>query len=93
MSEVKKEVIEEARNEGRKVHFCLTDDICHLKNAELEAEHQNYKGRVVLRGVFVKDDSGSHAVFTEQGIISIANDSSKSRGYCIKTTRVRWISS
>ena len=42
-------------------------DICHLKNAELEAKHQKYKGRVVLRGDIVKDDSGSHAVFIEQG--------------------------
>ena len=42
-------------------------DICHLKNAELEAKHQKYKGRVVLRGDIVKDDSGSYAVFTEQG--------------------------
>ena len=42
-------------------------DICHLKNAELETKHQKYKGRVVLRGDIVKDDSGSCAVFTEQG--------------------------
>ena len=42
-------------------------DICHLKNAELEAKHLKYKGRVVLRGDIVKDDSGSYAVFTEQG--------------------------
>ena len=42
-------------------------DICHLKNAELEAKHQKYKGRVVLRCDIVKDDSGSCAVFTEQG--------------------------
>ena len=42
-------------------------DICHLKNAELEANHQKYRGRVVLRGDIVKDDSGSCAVFTEQG--------------------------
>ena len=28
---------------------------------------KNYKGRVVLRGDIVKDDSGSFAVFTEQG--------------------------
>ena len=42
-------------------------DICHLKNAELEAKDQKYKGRVVLRGDIVKDDSGSYAVFTEQG--------------------------
>ena len=41
--------------------------ILHLKNAELEAKHQKYKGRVVLRGDIEKDDSGSYAVFTEQG--------------------------
>ena len=35
-----------------------------MKNAELEAKHQKYKGRVVLRGDI---DSGSYAVFTEQG--------------------------
>ena len=42
-------------------------DICHLKNAELEAKHQKYKGRVVLQGNIVKHDSGAYAVFTEQG--------------------------
>ena len=42
-------------------------DICHLKYAELETKHQKYKGRVVLRGDIVKDDSESYAVFTEQG--------------------------
>ena len=63
----KKEVIDEARTTGAKVHFASLMDICHLKNAELEAKHQKYKGRVVLRGDIVKDDSGSYAVFTEQG--------------------------
>ena len=33
----------------------------------MEAEHQKFKGRVVLRGDIEKDDSGSYAVFTEQG--------------------------
>ena len=61
------EVIDEARTSGAKVHFASLMDICHLKNAELEAKHQKYKGRVVLRGDIVKDDSGSYAVFTEQG--------------------------
>ena len=42
-------------------------DIYHLKNSDLEPQFQKYKGRVVLRGDTVKDDSGSHAVFTEQG--------------------------
>ena len=63
----KKEVIDEARTSGANFHFASLMDICHLKNAELEAKHQKYKGRVVLRGDIVKDDSGSYAVFTEQG--------------------------
>ena len=54
--------------QGRPVQkFASLMDICHLKNAELEAKHQKHKGRVVLRGDIVKDDSGSYAVFTEQG--------------------------
>ena len=52
---------------GATVHFASLMDICHLKNAELEPKHQKYKGRVVLRGDTVKDDSGSYAVVTEQG--------------------------
>ena len=63
----KKEATDEARTKGAKVHFASLMDICHLKNAELETKHQKYKGRIVLRGGIVKDDSGSYAVFTEQG--------------------------
>ena len=62
----KKEVIDEGRTPGAKVHFVSLMDICQLKNAELEAK-QKYNGRVVLRGDIVKDDTGSYAVFTEQG--------------------------
>ena len=54
----KSEVIDEARTKVAKVHFASLMDICHLKNAELETKHQKYKGRVVLRGDIVKDDSG-----------------------------------
>ena len=54
----KNEVIAEARNEGNTVHFASLIDLCHLKI---------YQGRVALRGDIVKDDSGSYAVFTEQG--------------------------
>ena len=57
-------------------------DVCHLKNAELETKHQKYKGRVVLRGDIVKDDSGSYAVFTEQG-------SSASQMTAAKVTQVK----
>ena len=47
------EVIAEARTKGHTVHFASLMDLCHLK----------YKGRVVLQGDIVKDDSGSFAVF------------------------------
>ena len=63
----KKKVIDEARTKGAKVHCASLMDICHSKNAELEAKHHKYIGRVVLRGDIVKDDSGSYAVFTEPG--------------------------
>ena len=63
----KKEVIEEARNKGRQVQFALLMDSCHLENSELEPQYEKYKGRVVLRGDIVKDDSGFYAVCTEQG--------------------------
>ena len=62
----KKQVIGEPGTGGAKVHFASLMEICHLKNAELEGKHQKHKGRVVLRGDFVKDDSGSYAAFTEQ---------------------------
>ena len=59
----KKEVIYEAENEGKTVQFASLMDLCLLKNSELGPEDQKYKGRVAN----VKDDSGSYAVFTEQG--------------------------
>ena len=42
-------------------------DLRHFKYSKLEPQFQTYKGRVVLRGDTVKDDSGSYAVFIEQG--------------------------
>ena len=63
----KKDVILDAQKKKKKVHFATLMDVSHLKNAELESKHQKYKGRVVLRGDSVKDDSGAYAVFTEQG--------------------------
>ena len=39
----KKEVIDEERTSGAKVHFASFMDICHLKNAEVEAKHKNTK--------------------------------------------------
>ena len=89
----KKEVIDEARTKGAKVHFASLMDICHLKNAELETKHQKYKGRVVLRGDIVKDDSGFLCSIHRARIISITNDSSKSHGYHFQTAGLRRTSS
>ena len=73
----KKEVIDEARTKGAKVHFASLMDICHLKNAELEAKHQKYKGRVVLRGDIVKRWFWFVCSVHWTRIISISNDSRK----------------
>ena len=70
------------------MHFASLMDVCHLENSELEPNFQKYKGRVVLRGDIVKDDSGSYAVFTEQG-----SSACKSNGCHIKTNRMRRTSS
>ena len=59
----KKEVNLEAQKDKMKVHFATLMDIVHLKNAKLEPKFQKYKGRVVLRGDVVKDESGANAVF------------------------------
>ena len=39
----KKEVIDEARTKGRKIHFASLMGLCHLKNSELEPQYQRYK--------------------------------------------------
>ena len=51
---------------AEKFIFTSLMDLCHPKTSELEPQYQK-KGKVVLRGDIVKDDSGSYAVFTEQG--------------------------
>ena len=57
----------QAQTDKNNVHFASLMDMCHLKNAELEPKLQKYKGTVVPREDNVKDDSGAHAVFAEQG--------------------------
>ena len=86
-------MIDEARKEGRKVHFASLIDLCHLKNAELETKHQKCKGRVVLRGDTVKDDSESYAAFTEQGSSASQMTASKGHGHHTQTARLRRTSS
>ena len=89
----KKQEIDEARTAGATVHFASLMDICHLENAELEAKHQKYKGRVVLRGDIVKDNSGSYAVFTEQGSSASQTTAAKIMDIISRLPGLRWTSS
>ena len=76
----------QAQGENKKVHFATLMDICHLsKNRSWNQKLQKYKGRIVLSGGIVEDDSATYAVFTEQG-------SSASRMTAAKNTDViaRW---
>ena len=43
--------------------------LCHEKHSELNlpTELKKYKGRVVFRGDCVKDETGGHALFSDQG--------------------------
>ena len=41
----KREVIQEAQQEGRTVHFATLMDVCHLKNSEAEQKFQKYNER------------------------------------------------
>ena len=68
-------------------------DICHLKNAELEAKHQKLQGRVVLRSDIVQDDSGSSAVFREQGSSASQMTAAKVMDIISRLARVRRTSS
>ena len=77
------------QKEKRTVHFDMLMDICHLKNAELEPKNQTYKGWVVLRSDIVKkNDSGSHAVFTEQGSSASQMTAAECVGCYCKVTRL-----
>ena len=60
----KKEVIDEARKSGAKVHLASFNGHLSSEKCWIGDKHQKYKGRVVLRGDIVKDNSGSYAVFT-----------------------------
>ena len=63
--EQKKEVCGKGHKKRRTVNFATLMDSCHLKKTR--KNFLWYKGRVVLQGDVVEDDSRSYAVFTEQG--------------------------
>ena len=86
----KRDVIDEARKEGKTIHFASLMDLCHLKNAELEAKHQKYKGRVVLRDDIVKDDPSSYAVPSCPKLLQFYSRKSECPDNWIRVPRHKW---
>ena len=56
-----------SKEQGHKSSFCVIDGSLSSQEYGAGTSVQKYKGRVVLRGDIVNDESGSYAVFTEQG--------------------------
>ena len=52
---------------GKKAHFGLIYPICSIKNAEMDAKYQKYKGRVVYQRNQVRYSDCIQAVFSEAG--------------------------
>ena len=50
----KKEVIEEARNKRRRIHFASLMDLCHLKNSEMEPQFQSRKVELYSEAILWK---------------------------------------
>ena len=86
------EVITEARNEGRTVHFASFMDLCHLKKSELEPQFQKQRSSRTPRWHCERWSRIVCSIYWTR-IISISNDSSTSRGYHLQTARVRRTSS
>ena len=63
----KKEVIDEARNKGTKLHFASFMDLCHLKNSELEPRFQSTRAESCSEMTLKKMIQDPRSVFTEQG--------------------------
>ena len=89
----KKEVIDEARTKGARVHFASLMYICHLKNAELEAKHQKIQRSSCTPRQYCKRRFWILCSVYRTKIISITDDSGKSHGYHFQTAGLRRTSS
>ena len=88
----KKEVIDEARTSGAKVHFASLMDICHLKNAELEAKHQKVQRSSCTPRCYCEKRVRILRSIHRTRIISLSDDSRQNHGY-LQIARLRWTSS
>ena len=89
----KKEVIDEARTKGAKVHFVLLMDICYLKNAELERKVWKIQRLSCFLRWYCERRLRVLRSIHWTRIFSISNDSSKSHGDHLQIARLRWTSS
>ena len=89
----KSEVIDEARTSGAKVHFASLMDICHLKNAELEAKHQKIQRSSYTPWGYCKRRFRILRSIHRTRIFSISNDSRQDHGYHLQIAGLRWTSS
>ena len=89
----KSEVIDKARTKGAKVHFTSLMDICHWKNAELEAKHQKIQRSSCTPRWYCKRWFWILCSIHRTRIISISNDSRQNHGYHFQTAKLRRTSS
>ena len=89
----KKEVIDEARTKGAKVHFASLMDICHLKIAELEAKLPKLQRSSSTPRWYCKRRFWVLRSIHWTRFISITNDSSKSHVYYLQIAWLRGTSS
>ena len=81
-----------SRNQGRRaLQFILHHimDICHLKNAELEAKHQKYKGSSCTPWWYCKRRFRVLRSIYWSRIFSISNDSRQNHGYHLQFAWLR----
>ena len=88
----KKEVIDEARTSGATVHFASLMDICHLKNAELEAKTQKIQKKSTPWGNCKRRFRVLRSIHRTR-IFSISNDSRQDHGYHLQIAWLRRTSS
>ena len=64
------DVIKRCKQRGKTAHFGTLMTLCHEKHSELNRppEQREYKGRVVLRGDTVRDDTGYYAVSASKAL-------------------------
>ena len=75
----KSQVVQQAKQDGRSVHFAFLMDFGHLKHLEFAKHLQTYKGSVVQGRENVEHDSGNRT--HRAGRISFASGGSKIVGY------------